>query len=108
MSKYYHGTSYNNFRKIINDGKIKHSIEGGVYLAKSKEDALKFVFFRFCNEDVAIIEMDLDDNYIEETFDHDEGFFKCKAYIYKGDVTIDNTTNYWKCPAFQTSTNLND
>lgn len=60
------------------------------------------------DEDVAIIEMDLDNNYIEETFDHDEGFFKCKAYMYKGDISTDNITNYWTCPAFQTSTNLSD
>lgn len=37
MSKYYHGASYSNLLKIIEDGKIKTSIEGVVYLAKTKK-----------------------------------------------------------------------
>ncbi len=43
MSKYYHGTSYSNLLKIIEDGKIKTSIEGIVYLAKTKEEAMELV-----------------------------------------------------------------
>ena len=39
MSKYYHGTSYSNLLKIIEDGKIKTSIAGIVYLAKTKEQS---------------------------------------------------------------------
>lgn len=108
MSKYYHGTSYNNLLKIINDGKIKHSIEGGVYLAKTKEDALKFVALRFYNEDIAIIEVNVDDNNIEETFDHNEEFFKCKAYIYNGDISIEKATNCWKYPAPEITTDLDN
>lgn len=60
MSKYYHGTSYKNLLKIINDKKIKASIEGIVYLTKSKQDTLKFISFRYMTEDIAIIELNID------------------------------------------------
>ena len=41
MSKYYHDTSYSNLLKIIEDGKIKTSIEAIVYLDKTKEEAFR-------------------------------------------------------------------
>lgn len=96
--KYYHGTSYSNLLKIINDGKIKKSIEGIVYLAKTKEDAFKFVALRYMTEDIAVIELDLNEKNIEETFDHSPTFFKAKAYGYFGDISTDYVTNCWKYP----------
>lgn len=98
MSKYYHGTSYKNLLKIINDKKIKASIEGIVYLTKSKQDALKFISFRYMTEDIAVIELNLDDNNIIETFDHSQNFFKARSYGYKGDIDTSNVTNCWKYP----------
>lgn len=98
MTKYYHGTSYSNLLKIINDGKIKASMEGIVYLAKTKEDAFKFVALRYMTEDIAVIELELDESKIEETFDHSPVFFKAKAYGYPGDISTECATNYWKYP----------
>ena len=74
MSKYYHGTSYSNLLKIIEDGKIKTSIEGLVYLAKTKEEAFRFVALRYMTEDIAVIELELNESKIIETFDHSQKF----------------------------------
>ena len=98
MVKYYHGTSYTNLLKIIEDGKIKKSMEGIVYLAKTQEEAFRFVALRYMTEDIAVIELELDEKNIEETFDHSPIFFKAKAYGYEGDISIDHATNCWKYP----------
>lgn len=98
MSKYYHGTSYSNLFKIIEDEKIKASMEGIVYLAETQEDAFKFVALRYMTEDIAVIELELDNSKIEETFDHNPIFFKCKAYGHAGDINTDCATNCWKYP----------
>ena len=96
--KYYHGTSYSNLLKIIEDGKIKKSMEGIVYLAKTKEEAFRFVALRYMSEDIAVIELELDEKNIEETFDHSKTFFKAKAFGYKGEISIESATNCWKFP----------
>ena len=93
MSKYYHGTSYSNLLKIIEDGKIKTSIEGLVYLAKTKEEAFRFVALRYMTEDIAVIELELNESKIIETFDHSQKFFKAKAFGYEGAINTKNVTN---------------
>ena len=96
--KYYHGTSLSNLLKIIDDGKIKTSMEGIVYLAETQEDAFKFVALRYMAETIAVIELELDESKIEETFDHSPVFFKAKAYGYPEDISTDCATNFWKYP----------
>lgn len=98
MSKYYHGTSYSNLLKIIEDEKIKTSIEGIVYLAKTKEEAFRFVALRYMTEDIAVIELELNESNIIETFDHNQKIFKAKAFGYKGEIDTECATNCWKYP----------
>lgn len=99
MSKYYHGTSYSNLLKIIDDGKIKNNnMEHMVFLAKTKDEAFKFVVLRYMTEDIAVIELELDDSKVIETFDHNQNFFKAKAFGYKGEISTDLATNCWKFP----------
>lgn len=98
MSKYYHGTSCSNLLKIIKDGKIKTSMEGIVYLAKTKEDAFKFVALRYITEDIVIIELELNDSKIVETFDHNQKIFKAKAFGYEDEIDIKHVINCWKYP----------
>ena len=98
MFKYYHGTSYSNLLKIIEDGKIKTSMEGIVYLAKTKEEAFRFVALKYMTEDIAIIELELDESKIVETFDHNQKFFKAKAFGYEGEINTECATNCWKYP----------
>ena len=98
MSKYYHGTSYSNLLKIIEDGKIKKSMEGIVYLAKTKEEAFRFIALRYMTEDIAVIELELDKSKVYETFDHSQRFFKARAFAYNGEISTNCATNCWKYP----------
>ena len=98
MSKYYHGTSYSNLLKIIEYGKVKTSMEGIVYLAKTKEEAFKFVALRYMTEDIAVIELELDESKIVETFDHSQKFFKARTFGYEGEIDTQYATNCWKYP----------
>ena len=98
MSKYYKCTYYSNLLKIIDNGKIYTSLEGIVYLAKTKEEAFRFVVIRYMTEDIAVIELELDDSKIIETFDHSQKFFKARAFGYEGEIDTQLVTNCWKYP----------
>lgn len=84
LETYYHATPYENLSSIIVDG-IKASYEGIVYLTKERDDALKFVAVRGY-KDILTVEVLIDSEKVEETFDHNLMFFKCKAFGYKGDI----------------------
>lgn len=96
--KYYHATSEYAFYKIINEG-IKTGFDGIVYLADSKENALKFISFRLINEPIYVLEVELNENEVEETFDHSYKFFKCKAYGYAKNIPFNKITNAWMFPS---------
>lgn len=81
---YYHATPYENLASIVVDG-IKSGMEGVVYLTKERDDALKFLAIRGCH-DILTVEVLIDSEKVEETFDHSLQFFKCKAFGYKGDI----------------------
>ena len=76
--KFYHATDKKNLGPILIDG-IKPGIDGYVYLCKTAVDALKFMLVR-CVQDIIVFEVSLKESEVEETFDHSEAFFKCKAY----------------------------
>lgn len=38
---------------------------------------------------ILVIEVVIEDDLVEESFDHSEAFFKCKAYYYPQDTPID-------------------
>lgn len=76
--KFYHATDRKNLGPILIDG-IKPGVDGYVYLCKEPIDAVKFVFIRGV-QDIIVFEVNLKENEVEETFDHSEAFFKCKAY----------------------------
>ena len=75
--KFYHATHKDNLGAILTTG-LKPGIDGYTYLCKDPVDAAKFVFIRGIR-DIVVFEVDLDEDEVEETFDHSEGFFKCKA-----------------------------
>ena len=37
---------------------------------------------------MSVIELELDEKEVEESHDHSETFFKCKAYIKHGDIAL--------------------
>ena len=78
--KFYHATDYENVDSIVDKGLIP-GIDGIIYLADSFENAVKFVMLRGY-ERILVCEIDLNEDQVQETFDHSPIFFQCKAYGY--------------------------
>lgn len=85
--KYYHAAPPKTMNKILEDGMIKASWDGGVYLCKKPEEAVRFVAIRGYKK-IAVIEVELDEDEVMESYDHDPEFFGCKAYIYQYHIKI--------------------
>lgn len=92
--KFYHATDFVNLHSIMYDG-IRPGCDGVVYLAETPEDALNFVVFR-CYEEILVVEIELEESEVKETFDHSYTFFKCKAFGYPGTIHLDSMVNFWK------------
>ena len=85
--KFYHATTPEIMDEIIEEGRIRRSWDGVVYLCKTAEDAAKFVAIRGAKT-IQTIEVDLNESEVEESHDHAESFFRCKAYIYGKDIEV--------------------
>lgn len=83
---YYHATPYENLVSIVVDG-IKSGMEGVVYLTKERDDALKFLAIRGCH-DILIVEVLIDSEKVEETFDHSLQFLNVRRLDIK--VTLNH------------------
>lgn len=81
---YYHATPFTNLDSILEYG-IRRSMEGIVYLTTKPKDAVKFVAIRGC-KDILVCQVSVDEELVEESFDHNEEFFKCRAYAYSQDI----------------------
>lgn len=97
MRKYYHATEEKNLDSIIEKG-ILPGVDGGVYLTETPEDAYKFVAIRvFSIDPIPVLEVELDESLVEESFDHSQAFFKCRAFRYPGPIPVNQitATQYW-------------
>ena len=92
--KFYHATPYDNLWSILCHG-IRRGHDGAVYLAETREAALKFICIR-CYEPILVIEVELDEDQVQESFDHSYAFFKEKAFIYLDNITPDQLGKMWK------------
>ncbi|MBR6604633.1 MAG: hypothetical protein IKK92_01975 [Prevotella sp.] len=95
MKTYYHATPFENFESIARRGILKSKFEGVVFLTEKPEEAVRFLAIRFCRE-ILVCEVEVDESLVEESFDHNEAFFKCKAYAYRGDIKPEEITDYLK------------
>ena len=97
MKYYYHATSMNNLISILNNG-IKPSTDGLVYICENETDAVKFVAIRGFKEILTckIKMLKADEEKIQETFDHSEAFFKCRAFGYNGEIPPNKIVDYRK------------
>lgn len=82
---YYHATPSENLVSIIKDGCIKKGWLGVVYLTETAQDAVKFCAIRG-QKFITVFEVEVDESLIEESFDHSNEFFKCRAFTYAGDI----------------------
>lgn len=94
MKKFYHATPYSNLYSILCDG-LKRGTDKAVYLAETREAALKFICVR-CFDPILVIEVDLDESKVEESFDHSYNFFKERAFIYPEDIQVDQLGRMWR------------
>ena len=88
---YYHATPYENLMSIVDAG-IWAGHDGFVYLTTDPKDATKFLAIRGCY-DILVCEVHLEEDMVEESYDHNERFFGCKAYIYPDDIPADDIRN---------------
>lgn len=82
--RYYHSTPLRNKEAILMEG-IKPDFMGFVYLTTSYEDAVKFQMLRFEHR-VVVFEVELPEESVEESFDHNEKFFKCRCFVHNGRI----------------------
>ena len=94
MEKFYHATPYSNLGSILTNG-LHKGVDGVVYLAETKEAALKFICIR-CFDPILVIEVELDEAQVEESFDHSYAFFREKAFTYPNDIPADQLGMMWK------------
>lgn len=83
---YYHATPKENVFSIIREG--IHASFDGVYLCKAAEDCLMFflIYPDHAGKEIAVIPIDLDDEKIIESYDHNKEFIPCDAFIYPEDI----------------------
>lgn len=86
LKVYYHATPFENIGSIMKDG-IHKGHDGVVYLTEKPEEAARFVAIRGCKK-ILVIGVELEEKLVEESFDHSEAFFKCKAYMYHKDISL--------------------
>ena len=87
LKSYYHATPFENVNSIFKKGIVK-GCDGVVYLTEKPEEAAMFVAIRGYKK-ILVIEVEVEDYLVEESFDHSQAFFKCKAYLYPHDIAID-------------------
>lgn len=84
-SRYFHATTHENAKKIMQDGVIRKGIDGGAHICKQPLEAARFVAIRG-HETGTIFEVELEERKVVEAHDHNEAFFGCKAYMYMDDI----------------------
>lgn len=92
--RYFHATDFKNIHNIMDKG-LRPGCDGVVYLTETKEDALKFVIFRFY-EKVVVIEVELEESEVIEIFDHSYNFFKCRAFGCFNPIPPESMINFWE------------
>lgn len=89
---YYHATPFENLNSIMSQG-IRKGCDGVVYLTEKPGEAVRFVAIRGYMK-ILVLGIEIEEEFIEESFDHSEAFFKCRAYMYKGDIPADEITEF--------------
>ena len=91
---YYHATPFENLESILDQG-LHKGCDGVVYLTKKPDEAARFLAVRGCTK-ILVCEVQVEEDMVEEMFDHNPRFFKCRAYGYCDDISKDDIFNYLK------------
>lgn len=95
METLYHATPYENLGSILKDGQINPGCDGIVYLTKTPRDAAKFMLVHLVQHFI-VIEVNVEDDWVFETFDHNEAFFKCRCFGVDIPIPEENFTNFYE------------
>ena len=90
MQVFYHATPLDNVCNLLING-IKASADGCVYMCKKPDESARFLVVRGIRN-IGVVKIKIPKRYesdIEETFDHSQAFFKCRAFGYFGDIPSD-------------------
>ena len=90
MAKFYHATTAASMTAIRKEGVLRAGSFGEVFFCREPLDACKFLVIRGLRS-VEVIEVELDEAAVEESYDHSESFFGCKAYVHHGDIELCGT-----------------
>lgn len=91
---YYHATPFENLESIMDQG-ILRGCDGVVYLTEKPDEAARFVAIRGYMK-ILVVGVEIEEDFVEESFDHNPAFFKCRAYTYEGDIPADEITEFLK------------
>lgn len=94
VRSYYHATPFENLNSILEKG-IQRGSDGIVYLTEGKDEALRFVAIRGCRN-ILTVEVELEEDLVEEMFDHSQAFFRCKAFGYHEDIKLEDMKNFFQ------------
>lgn len=92
IKTYYHATPFENLESIMDQGICK-GYDGVVYLTEKPEEAARFVAIRGCRK-ILVLGIELEEDLINESFDHSQAFFKCKAYSYAENIPADEIAEF--------------
>ena len=95
LKKYYHATGKWLMDSIIREGIIRTGAFGEIYFCEKPEDAMKFVAIRGY-EEVDVIEFELLEEKVEESFDHSFEFWKFRAFTYDKNVVLKGNENVFR------------
>ena len=91
---YYHATPFENLNSIMSQG-IRKGCDGVVYLTEKPEEAVRFVTIRGYTN-ILVLGVEIEEDLVSESFDHNANFFRCRAYTYPDDIEADDITEFLK------------
>nr|DAJ00185.1 MAG TPA: S/T protein kinase PknG from/T protein kinase, PknG, transferase [Caudoviricetes sp.] len=92
IKKYYHATGKLLMNSIIHNGVIRTGTFGEIYFCEKPEDAMKFVAIRGY-EEVDVIEFELPEEKVKESFDHSFEFWGCRVFTYDENIVLKGNEN---------------
>lgn len=98
MKTLYHATSVTNLSSIVAEG-IHTGIDGCVYFAETKDDAIKFVSLRYLGQPIVVFEVNIpdeDERLIQESFDHSQKFYQCRAWLIPKNIPSSYIKSAWR------------
>lgn len=94
LKTYYHATPTENLCFIIEKGLLK-GIDGIVYLTEKPEESIRFLAIRGYKKAI-VCRVRLEEDLVEEQFDHNSNFFKCRAYGYPDNIKSSEIKEYYE------------